>query len=128
MANEQNLRPPFRSGSEARKNGQKGGVKSGQIRRQKAGISGTAREMLYSPIKDPKQLEIIRKSGMPVPKHPRYVDFLVASTLLKSIKKGSPDDLLKLMQVVGDEPDGETPAARAFALLDEVPDALEKTD
>jgi len=107
VANEKNL-CPFRTVSEAREKGHNGGVKSGQSRRQKAGIADTTKEMLYTVIKDPKQLEVIRKSGMPVPKKPRYVDFLVASTVMKSIKKGSPDDLLKLMQIVGDKPSEET--------------------
>ena len=104
MANEQNLRPPFQSGSEAREFGRKGGINSGKARRDKATIASTMRSMLYKPVTDEGQLKIIKKSGIPVPKNPKYVDFLVASAILRAIKKGEIDDLMKIMQIVGEEP------------------------
>ena len=103
MANNQNLRPPFQSGSEAREYGRKGGIKSGQSRRDKATIAETMQTMLYKPVTDEKQLAMIKKSGMPVPKKPRYVDFLVASTMMRSIKNGKTDDLIKIMDIVGEK-------------------------
>lgn len=103
VANKQNLRPPFQSGSEAREYGRKGGIKSGQSRRDKATIAETMQTMLYKPVTDEKQLAMIKKSGMPVPKKPRYVDFLVASTMMRSIKNGKTDDLIKIMDIVGEK-------------------------
>jgi len=101
--NPQNLAPQFRSGEEARKNGHKGGVSSGKTRREKKTIASTTKSTLYKLVKDPKQLEIIRKSGLHITGKPTYLDFLVASVVMKSISRGRVDDLLKLMEVIGEK-------------------------
>lgn len=54
MANEQNLKP-FRSTSEARESGRKGGIASGKARRRKASLMRCAQRVLESDI--PKELK-----------------------------------------------------------------------
>lgn len=103
MANEQNLRPPF-TPEEAREMGKKGAEASARARRRKKSMAETLRQVLNEQVKDEKQLTIIAKSGMPVPKKPTYRDFLVASVLIKSIKRGQIDDLTKIMGIVGEPP------------------------
>lgn len=85
--------------------GAKGGKRSGEAKRENASIAAATKQALQQYVTDPVQLEIIKKSGMPVPKKPRYLDFLVASVLSKSVKKGNVDDLLKFMQITGESPD-----------------------
>ena len=52
--------------------------------------------------KQESALAVIKKSGMPLSKAPTYKDFLVASTIMKSIKRGSVDDLEKLAAMIGE--------------------------
>lgn len=92
----------FQSAEEAREKGRKGGIKSGQVRRQKKTLAAAMDKLLDSKVTDPKQLEIIKKSGMPVGNKPTYKDFVVASILGRTIQKGKMDDLLKLQQVIGE--------------------------
>ncbi len=101
MANEQNLRPPF-TPNEAREYGKKGNVASQAAKKRKKTIAETVEKILNEPIRDEKQLNLIKKSGMPTPARPTYKDFLVASVIMKSIKRGMVDDLSKLMAIVGE--------------------------
>lgn len=102
MANEKNLRPPY-SPNEARSFGAKGGKKSGESKRRKKTIAETIDKLLNEKIKDQRQLAIIEKSGMPINGTPTYKDFLVASVIMKSIKRGSVDDLEKLACMIGEK-------------------------
>ena len=99
--NEQNLRPPY-TPKEARSYGAKGGQKSGESKRRKKTISATLDKLLSEPVKDAKQLDVIAKSGMPVGARPTYKDFLVASVIMKSIKRGNVDDLSKIIDIIGE--------------------------
>ena len=111
MDKNKNLKPPFQkseiakgSDRDASVNGRKGGIQSGVSRRRKKTIAETTMNALYKPVTDEAQLEAIRRSGMPVPSKPTYLDFLVASSIGKAIKKGEIDDLRKLMDIIGEEP------------------------
>lgn len=102
MAGIDNLRPPF-TPEEARKLGKKGGVNSAKSKRRKKTIAETMDRLLNETVKDPKQLAIVEKSGMPISGNPTYKDFLVASVIIKSIKNGRVDDLQKMMEIIGEE-------------------------
>ena len=118
MAGEENLRP-VHTKEEARERGRNGGIKSGQVRRQKKTIAATVEKLLDSKVTDPKQLEIIKKSGFPLTGKPTYRDFLVASTLMQTIKRGKVDDLLKLQQVIGERIEqAETSEGKLADLID----------
>lgn len=103
MAGKDNLRP-VHTKEEARERGRNGGIKSGQSKRRKKTIAETVDKLLNEPVKDEKQLSIIEKSGMPIKGKPTYKDFLVASVIMRTIKKGYVDDLTKLMDILGEGP------------------------
>lgn len=120
MPNERNLLPPFQSPDVARGgprdaavNGRKSGARRRQKKEEKTCIVKETKRMLYKPVTDQKQLAMIAKSGMPVPKTPLYVHFLVASVMMKSIKKGSIDDMIKLTDFIGEEYGSSIPANEA---------------
>lgn len=124
MANEQNLRPPY-TPNEAREYGRKGGYKSGQSKRRKKSLSETAAKILNEQVRDPKQLEIIKKSGLPVTGKPTYKDFFVASVIMKSIKKGSMDDLMKMASLLGED---NRAAGKENGMLADLIDGLIEND
>lgn len=66
MANEQNL-IPFTSNQnreEAKKNGAKGGKRSGEVRRQRKAMKEQMEMLLTLPFKKTKQLEFIKELGI----------------------------------------------------------------
>lgn len=103
--NEQNLRPPFSKSdpSLARENQKKAVAARNRNKARKKTISATLDKLLSEPVKDAKQLDVIAKSGMPVGARPTYKDFLVASVIMKSIKRGNVDDLEKLAGLIGEK-------------------------
>lgn len=126
MAGKDNLRP-VHTKEEARERGRNGGIKSGQSRRRKKTFAETVDRLLNEPVKDPKQLEVIQKSGLPVRTKPTYKDFFVASVIMRSIKKGSVDDLMKMMEILGEEPmqsDTDT-LKRAKEILGDIDSAID---
>ena len=66
MANEQNLKPftSNQSREEAKKNGTKGGQKSGEIRRQRKAMKKQFEMLLTLPFKQTKQLNFIKELGL----------------------------------------------------------------
>lgn len=103
MTNEQNLRPPF-TPEEAREFGKKGAAASAKARRKKKSIAETVEKVLNTKVTDKKQLATIQKAGLPVPEKPTYRDFIVASVIMQSVKRGSVGDLSKLMDIIGEAP------------------------
>ena len=120
MANEQNLKPPWSKDdpNTARECQKKSTVAKKRKKRQQQLFSETVKVMFQTKIKDPKQIEIIKKSGMPVPKNPTYMDFFLASVIMRSIKKGSVDDVIKYMQITGENSSEEN--SPAIEKLDEI--------
>lgn len=121
--NEQNLRPPY-TPKEARSYGAKGGQKSGESKRRKKTISATLDKLLSEPVKDAKQLDVIAKSGMPVGARPTYKDFLVASVIMKSIKRGNVDDLSKIIDIIGESADRQAENGMLADLIDGLRDEI----
>ena len=66
MANEQNLIPftSNQSREEAKKNGAKGGQKSGEVRRQRKAMKEQFEMLLTLPFKQVEQLEFIKELGL----------------------------------------------------------------
>ena len=67
MANEKNLKPPFgkRSTSEERESQKKGGIKSGEVRRQKSTAKQVANMILSGAIPSENVKDAVRKMGVP---------------------------------------------------------------
>lgn len=122
----ENLGPPFNSET-AREAGRKGAIKSAEARRRKKSIAETVKQTLNSKVTNKKQLQIIEKSGMPVPKNPTYRDFVVASVVMNVIKRGYVDDLTKIMEIIGETPIQEDSAAvkRAKEILGDIESVID---
>jgi hypothetical protein len=83
--NEQNLKP-MESGREARENGKKGGIKSGEVRREKRIIANALEDLLLSN-KGEKLKELVSKSTA------------------RELKKGGFDCLLTVAKIFGEVTD-----------------------
>ena len=98
--NDKNLIPNSeRSPTEVRENGRKGGIKSGQVRREQKTYREMAKAMLSAQITDPKMLEEMAKYGI------EGTD-LKAYTLLGMIKasaEGSHNAFDRLLELVGEK-------------------------
>ena len=66
LANEENLKPftSNQSREEAVKNGQKGGIKSGEVRREKKQLKDCMSTLLGLDIKDPQMLNTFEQMGI----------------------------------------------------------------
>lgn len=98
--NDKNLIPNSeRSPTEVRENGRKGGIKSGQVRREQKTYREMAKAMLSAQITDPKMLEEMAKYGI------EGTD-LKAYTLLGMIKasaEGSHNAFDRLLELTGEK-------------------------
>ena len=97
--NDKNLIPNSeRSPKEVRENGRKGGIKSGQVRREQKTYREMAKAMLSAQITDPKMLEEMAKYGI------EGTD-LKSYTLLGMIKasaEGSHNAFDRLLELTGE--------------------------
>ena len=98
--NDKNLIPNSeRSPKEVRENGRKGGIKSGQVRREQKTYREMAKAMLSAQITDPKMLEEMAKYGI------EGTD-LKSYTLLGMIKasaEGSHNAFDRLLELTGEK-------------------------
>ena len=113
--NDKNLIPNSeRSPKEVRENGRKGGIKSGQVRREQKTYREMAKAMLSAQITDPKMLEEMAKYGI------EGTD-LKAYTLLGMIKasgNGSHNAFDRLMELIGEKEQNQN--ENVIAKLDKV--------
>lgn len=101
-------RPPnaeatqFRSGEEAVENGRKGGIASGQARREKKTIQKILADLLDSEIKDsPQFAKLASKMGVESDKSVKDIFTMVC--LLNSVKNGNLGDLELLRKLLGED-------------------------
>ena len=101
-------RPPnaeatqFRSGEEAVENGRKGGIASGQARREKKTIQKILADLLDSKIKDnPQFAKLASKMGVESDKSVK--DIFTYICLLNSVKSGNLGDLERLSKLLGED-------------------------
>ena len=101
-------RPPnaeatqFRSGEEAVENGRKGGIASGQARREKKTIQKILADLLDSEIKDnPQFAKLASKMGIESDKSVK--DIFTYICLLNSVKSGNLGDLERLSKLLGED-------------------------
>ena len=116
-------RPPnaeatqFRSGEEAVENGRKGGIASGQARREKKTIQKILADLLDSEIKDsPQFAKLASKMGVEGDKSIKDIFTMVC--LLNSVKSGNLGDLERLSKLLGEDKQNEN--ADVMAKLDDV--------
>ena len=101
-------RPPnaeatqFRSGEEAVENGRKGGIASGQARREKKTIQKILADLLDSEIKNsPQFAKLASKMGVESDKSVKDIFTMVC--LLNSVKSGNLGDLERLSKLLGED-------------------------
>ena len=101
-------RPPnaeatqFRSGEEAVENGRKGGIASGQARREKKTIQKILADLLDGQIKDsPQFAKLASKMGVKSDKSVKDIFTMVC--LLNSVKSGNLGDLERLSKLLGED-------------------------
>ena len=101
-------RPPnaeatqFRSGEEAVENGRKGGIASGQARREKKTIQKILAELLDGQIKDNPQFAKLA-SKMGVESNKSIKDIFTYICVLNSVKSGNLGDLERLSKLLGED-------------------------
>lgn len=122
-------RPPnadatqFRSGEEAVENGRKGGIASGQARREKKTIQKILSDLLDSEIKDsPQFTKLASKMGVESDKSVKDIFTMVC--LLNSVKSGNLGDLERLSKLLGEDKQNEN--ADVLAKLDKVIGEVDK--
>ena len=107
MANEKNLTPftSEQSREEAVENGRKGGIASGQARREKKTIQKILADLLDSEIKDsPQFAKLASKMGVESDKSVKDIFTMVC--LLNSVKSGNLGDLERLSKLLGEDKTG----------------------
>lgn len=118
MANEQNIVPyRFRSGKEARENGQKGGINSGASRRRKRSMKEAADLFLSLPVSNPQIAQSLEAAGL----DPDDIDYqmaVVAGMTVEAVK-GNPKAAKVLMEMLGGTKSEEAQSG-ALEKLDEV--------
>ena len=124
-----NKRPPnaeatqFRSGEEAVENGRKGGIASGQARREKKTIQKILADLLDSEIKDsPQFAKLASKMGVESDKSVKDIFTMVC--LLNSVKSGNLGDLERLSKLLGEDKQNEN--ADVLSKLDKVIGEVDK--
>lgn len=131
MANEKNLEngklTQFRSGEEAAKNGQKGGIASGAARRRKRSMKEAADYYLSLPETDRRSVNALLRDAV----DPEDIDnqMAVIKGITARAKKGDPQAANVLLKMLGEETGQEDPAADALeaarALLGGVDSAID---
>lgn len=100
MANDKNLRTP--TTNEAREIGRKGGIASGQARREKKTIQKILSDLLDSEIKDSPQFAKLA-SKMGVERDKTVKDIFTYICVLNSVKSGNLGDLERLSKLLGED-------------------------
>ena len=125
MANEQNLTPftSEQSREEAVENGRKGGIASGQARREKKTIQKILADLLDGQIKDsPQFAKLASKMGVESDKSVKDIFTMVC--LLNSVKSGNLGDLERLSKLLGEDKQNEN--ADVLSKLDKVIGEVDK--
>ena len=121
MANEKNLRTP--TTNEAREIGRKGGIASGQARREKKTIQKILADLLDGQIKDSPQFAKLA-SKMGVESEKSIKDIFTYICVLNSVKSGNLGDLERLSKLLGEDKQNEN--ADVLARLDKVIGEVDK--
>lgn len=121
MANEKNLRTP--TTNEAREIGRKGGIASGQARREKKTIQKILADLLDGQIKDsPQFAKLASKMGVESDKSVKDIFTMVC--ILNSVKSGNLGDLERLSKLLGEDKQNEN--ADVLSKLDNVIGEVDK--
>lgn len=132
MANEQNLKPftSDQNREEAKKNGRKGGVKSGESRRRKRDMKKSL-EALFATQAPDKMTKAFKKQGLDVPSQATFEDLLTISMAAKAIA-GDARMVSLILDVTGDKHSDKLKereiALKEKQMADAKSESLEKLD
>lgn len=107
MANEQNLRTP--STEEAREIGRKGGIKSGQVRKQKADFIKVAKALMDCELSDHDKKLVEARFKELVPEEINYRTLILIKQLEKALK-GDINSAKYVQDATGEKPKEEVNA------------------
>ena len=103
--NDKNLIPNSeRSPSEVRENGRKGGIKSGEVRREQKTYREMVKTMLSAQVTDPKLLKELKKYGIT----DTDVKALTLLGMIKASAMGSHNAFDRLLELAGEATQGTT--------------------
>lgn len=103
MANEANLKPhQIRTASEAREKGQKGGIASGAVRREKKTIQNILNDYLDSDVKSKSNLKKIAKE-YGITGDQSIKELVTVACLLNTLRKGDIEKLSALQGLIGED-------------------------
>lgn len=108
MAKEDNLRP-VRTTEEARERGRKGGIASAKTRRKKANLKKAMNDVLSCDVNSEQIKKILKELDLPCTNE--YA--LSLSVIAKGIKKGNPEALRAVNEVVKEKDRGDKSEQRA---------------
>ena len=106
MANEENLKKgkktQFKSGENAATNGRKGGIASGESKREKKTIQKILIDYLESNVKDQKKLKKLA-SSVGIKGEQSVKELVTVVCILNTLQKGDVDKLQKICEILGEE-------------------------
>ena len=107
MANEKNLKrgnpeTQFKSGREAVENGRKGGIASGESKREKKTIQNILNAFLNSDVKNQKSLKKLA-SSVGIKGEQSVKELVTVVCVLNTLQKGDVDKLQKLCELLGED-------------------------
>lgn len=106
MANEENLKKgkktQFKSGEKAARNGRKGGIASGESKREKKTIQKILSDYFDSDVKEHKNLKKIASSAGIEGKQ-SVKELVTVVCVLNTLQKGEVDKLQKLCEILGED-------------------------
>lgn len=103
--NDKNLIPftSEQSREEAERNGRKGGIKSGEVRRRKKSMRTAMKELLSLDVADVKVKGVLESLGVT----PDNQNALLMAVLVKGIRNGDPNTLKAVAAIAGEDNDAE---------------------
>ena len=106
MANEKNLKKgkatQFKSGEEAARNGRKGGIASGESKRERKTIQSLLNDFLDSNVKDQKSLKKLA-SSVGIKGDKSVKELVTVVCVLNTLQKGDVDKLQKICEILGED-------------------------
>lgn len=101
--NDQNLIPGNkRSQSELRENGKKGGIRSGEVRREKRMLADTAQMLLGLPLTDAKGIGKLKSMG--ISKGDMTNAMMMTAAILKRAQSGDTSAYNAIRDIIGEKP------------------------
>lgn len=100
MANEENLRP-VKTKSEARERGRNGGIKSGEVRRERKKAKECMNMILSLDAKGEKSRKLMSNMGIK-DEEQQNIMLLMASMFAKAASTGDPSAVKAILEIAGD--------------------------